>query len=390
MNPLGINLSDCLSDMTLQFDVIASGFDGSQLVQVWAGTADCTSDISRGVNSLPSCWLVTQSLAGITVGSGASLPITFNVRAQDLVGHQQSVPGTPTYSRVGSTGCQAQTVDTAQKITVFFIPTDASGHAISGSHVYSYPVTTDLVGPPAPASPSLSVGDTLFVVKWTPNSDADTAGYDVYIDPYPGQEGVTSAGTGPEPTLVCSGGSADAASDSGDDGSVDATAAEASCLYVQTGGSGQAGSCGSALLTSDSGSTVAVDSEGGTTTSGNAGTSNLPANLLLVGGGGASSPTVSDKSSASYTISGLKNSVSYTVVVAAVDGSGNVGPPTAQVCDSPAPVYDFFTTYRQAGGTAGGGFCALEAPGKSVPYGPYGGGIVLLLTASALVRRRRP
>ncbi|MDP9036331.1 MAG: hypothetical protein M3O50_16140 [Myxococcota bacterium] len=392
LNPLGINLADCLTDMTLQFDVIASGFDGTQLVQVWAGTADCTSDISRGVGATPSCWLVTQSLAGITVGSGASLPITFNVRAQDLVGHQQSVPTTPTYSRVGSAGCQAQTVDTAQKISVFFIPTDSSGHAISGSHVYSYAVTTDLVGPPAPASPSLAVGDTLFVVNWTPNSDADTAGYDVYIDPYPGQEGATSGGAGPEPTLVCSGSGVDAASGSGDAAdaaTADATtaddaAADASCVYVQTGGSGQAGSCGSTLLTSDAGSSVAVDSEGGTTTSG-AGTSNLPPNLLLVGGGGISSPTVSDKSSGSYTISGLQNSVRYTVVVASIDGSGNVGPPTGQVCDSPAPVNDFFATYRQAGGTAGGGFCALESPGRSVPLG---GAFVLLLAAGALVKRR--
>jgi hypothetical protein len=97
--------------------------------------------------------------------------------------------------------------------------------------------------------------------------------------------------------------------------------------------------------------------------------------------------TVTGASSSTYTISGLKNFSPYTVVVAAVDGSGTVGPPSQQACATPAPVNDFFKIYRESNGQAGGGFCALEAVGapasSTVAFAGLGAVIV------AQIRRRR-
>ncbi len=84
-------------------------------------------------------------------------------------------------------------------------------------------------------------------------------------------------------------------------------------------------------------------------------------------------------------IKGLTNGVHYDVVVSAVDGSGNVGPPSICVTDFPAPVNDFFKIYRQDGGQAGGSFCALEAVGQ--PAGAPIVGVGFGAVAFAMARR---
>jgi hypothetical protein len=130
--------------------------------------------------------------------------------------------------------------------------------------------------------------------------------------------------------------------------------------------------------------------DSGTVTSGG-GRSNIScAYVLGVGsdcnaGGGQ---TITGEPNSSFTIMGLENGATYNVVVAAVDATGNVGPPSPLTCDYPAPVKDFWKIYRDAGGKAGGGFCALEtlgAPaGSAVAFGSLGA-----LLAAILRRRRR-
>jgi hypothetical protein len=419
LNPTGVNFLDCENNMTLSFNLILSNFDGSELVQVWAGTSDCSTDTSRGHGGVPSCWLVGQPMAGIV--AGAAVGISIPVRVQDLVGHVNSPPQTPTYVPVGADACRSQTVDTAQSITIFFLPTTSAGLAINNSGAYQYPVKADLVGPPAPTNVSTSVGDTLFTVNWTPSIDADTAGYDVFIDPIPGQEEAGAAPVGAEQILVCTdAGStapadatdgADAALDDaisgadGDESGADATLApspvsDASpvCIFVTSGGGGTGASstCGSTVLAGnstvlDASTTTTVLDEAGnvidasTTTGG--GISTIPPQNIV--GAGPSGVTVSDKSTSSFTITQLQNGVTYNVVVAGVDGSGNVGPQSDVHCDSPAPVDDFWKTYRQAGGQAGGGFCALEAVGE--PASSFAGMAILVgSTVLAVRRRRRP
>ena len=105
--------------------------------------------------------------------------------------------------------------------------------------------------------------------------------------------------------------------------------------------------------------------------------------IVSTGSGGL---TVSDKSSGSYTIKGLQDGTTYTVVVSAVDLFGNIGPPSTEVCDYPAPVNDFWQDYRNAGGLAGG-FCSLEAVGATSTTSLFG--VAFAVGTAGIVRRLR-
>lgn len=63
----------------------------------------------------------------------------------------------------------------------------------------------------------------------------------------------------------------------------------------------------------------------------------------------------------SARIEGLQNGIWYGVGVAAVDKFGNIGaiPESSVVYQQPIPTVDFYTEYRNLGGTAQGGFCSL-------------------------------
>jgi hypothetical protein len=408
LNPYGVSYADCIADMTLRFYVNVSGFDGNENLQIWAGKeGNCTTTPERGIGAIPTCWMLN---GGFTLQPYDQLTtLTFDIRVQDLVGPQNAPPNPPGYVAQGPSACNAQPSFAAVPINVSFIPLDTVGNPLGTAYIYSQ--STDLVGPPAPTGVGETVGDTLFNVTWMANVDTDTAAYDVYIDPLPGQTSVATVGPSDASVLVCpdTGVATPSGNDSGDgddgddgptpDATVDASAtptADAGCYLINVGSSASAsGTCGSTLLTSgivqDAGGIIQeVDEagdliEGGVVESGNGGISTIPCQNI-VGAGCSSSVTVSDKSIGSYTITGLTNNVTYNVVVAAVDGSGNIGPPSTEVCDYPSPVNDFWDVYRQDGGLAGGGLCALEAVGMPVSSSV---GLSLFAGASVLAVRRR-
>jgi hypothetical protein len=121
------------------------------------------------------------------------------------------------------------------------------------------------------------------------------------------------------------------------------------------------------------------------TIEGNGGISTISTNNLVNAGNGTGI-TVADKAAGQFTITGLKNQTNYTVVVAAVDAYGNVGPASNEVCDFPAPTQDFWKTYKADGGGAGGGYCALDAAGAPVSSLA---GAAFLVSGVAMLRRRR-
>jgi hypothetical protein len=418
LNPLGLNYQDCVDDMTLQFNLQGMNFDGTQIVEVWAGVTDCTQDSARGLTGVISCWPVYQPFAG---QAGTSPPLPIPVRVQDLLSHEFDTNLSRTYARAGADVCAKQTVDTATSVSVYFMAT-VSGYIVMNSQAYSYAIKADLLGPPAPAGFSIADGDTLFVLNWTANSEADTAAYNVYIDPYPGQE---EAGSSNTPQADCPGMSVDASdadvgasTGTGDDGAVsddsaasdDMTSSSSSssssgsagapdaCHTLVSAGSASGNNCGSPALATapivnlGAGTVTTVEDDSGdeagtTTVVGGGGIGNLPTTLLYPPGLGASDVSISDKTTSSFTISGLTNGLYYNVAIASVDGSGNIGPQSVQQCDFPAPVDDFWKTYRQAGGSAGGGLCALEGVGEPAPAAA---GLGLVAAALALrVRRKR-
>ena len=79
----------------------------------------------------------------------------------------------------------------------------------------------------------------------------------------------------------------------------------------------------------------------------------------------------------------------YAVAVAAYDGDGNVGLLSNLYCQTPEPIIDFWDQYTTDGGKAGGGFCALEAPGAPVAGSVFGMGVGVAMVAFARRRRRR-
>jgi hypothetical protein len=369
LNPLGVNYSDCIQDMTLRFAVNVSGFTGADSLQVWASkSSDCTSTADRMVGMPPACWLLNQGDTGLVQQSAAAR--NYDVRVQDLVGPQNAPPTGGAYSRQDSSACSAQPTFLAVPINVNFIAINGGGTA--DGTAFKYIVKTDLLGPPSPSTTSnfIQPGETLFVVNWSPNSDSDTAGYDVYLDPAPGQAVVGSART------------------------IGSGAACPSMVLTEVGSGSTSGtssgvSSGAASGSSSSGGLSGIGSSGaasGAVASGVGGISTiLP--QYVVGANAVTGSTVSGLTTGSYTVTGLQNGVTYTVAVAAVDGSGNVGPPSTQACDYPALVSDFWRTYRKDGGGAGGGFCAFEAVGA--PAGSTVAFVGLGAAAIALIRRRR-
>jgi hypothetical protein len=469
LNPNGVNRDDCVRDMTLRFHLTLSGF-ANQSVELWATrSGDCTSQAARGIGPAPTCWRVGQG--GQPINATSPVAVSYDVRVQDLVGPQNlanpdgSMPLTNAYHRWGSQGCSQQPSFAAVPISLWVLPVDVAGVAVGTA--YSQQISTDTVGPPAPTGVGKAAGDTLLTVTWVANSDLDTVGYDVFIDPPPGappidaaaeaqlycpgsgaSSGSTSGSTSGAATGSTSGAAtgstsgaatgstsdaatdstSDAATDSTSDAATDSTSgasgstsgaasgsasggvlgsgstagtASSGCINVNFGPP-ITGACGSAVLT---GGTVLDASmtttqpvldqdgntiEGGSATTTGGGVSTIPCAYGIHLGSNCYSGgdvTITGEPSSSYTIPGLTNGVWYNVVVAAVDGSGNVGPPSPEVCDYPAPVSDFWKTYRNAGGQAGGGFCALEtlgAPaGASFALGVAGAGLL------AAVRRRR-
>ena len=445
LTPLGISHQDCLDDQVLRFSVLMSGFGGGYNVSVWSSlTDDCTALTSRGGAGAvaATCWSLNAGINDPVYNTATT--VTFDLRVQDIVGHQALIPYPATYHPVGAEGCSTQSGIAAVPIFVDFVVTDSSGNPAGTSYQYNLP--TDMIGPPAPGGVGTTVGDTLLNVTWTANSDADSAGYMLFMDPIRGDEEAGLGSTSGQ-TLVCpdtgapipeggdeSGEIDDGASDettvseaSIDASAVDATtsdaaasdaaptdaavpeaapAADAGCYYINTGGVSRdaagSGICYDAVLsqgsTLDGGETTVepeastvfdeagdVVDEGGVVVEGAGGISLVP---LVYSIGVSSGFTVPDKAVGSYTIKGLTNNVTYYVAVSAVDGYGNVGPPSAnstQTCNYPAPVQDFWQTYEQDGG-AGGGFCALETVGTG---GSSLAGVGLVLAGAAIIRRRR-
>jgi hypothetical protein len=440
LNPFGISYQDCIDDQTLLFPLLLSGFDGQSL-EVWATVAgDCTNDQDRGNPGPANCWLLSSGANTTGLVSGASEQINVPVRVQDIVAWQNLSPSPTSYVRAGPSACNAQPSFTPVSITLYFIPVLSDLYQAGNN--YQYNVNTGLVGPEAPLNVGIADGDTLFIVNWTPNNDSVTIGYNLYIDPPIGTTpdasssvlslvcdtpdgttatAVTSASIsldasgepdGADDAAELTGDGASVASDAQTDAQIDATigdatvsdatssdgasSMEASCHYAYISGAAgnpASGTCNDSNLTAGTTQDAAteffeeagVDGEVVTTgTNVSGGISQVASKYAVpVSEDGLNA---SGEGTGTFTIKGLTNGVTYTVVVSAVDAFGNVGPPSNEACDYPAPVNDFWTLYREAGGQAGG-LCALEAVGapvsSTVAFGAVGAICI------GLARRRR-
>jgi hypothetical protein len=451
LNPYGVNYADCIDNVTLQIPLGLSGFTGQDEMQAWAtyGT-DCVFG-GRGTDgTAPTCWLV-DSGPGLPNGSTpytSNIPVRALVGPENVMPAAGSLQGALTTDACVHQPSYAGVPVTIWFLPIVAATGEVD---MAGQIYQYPTITADLVGPPPPSGVTIGDGDTLFNLTWNPSTDGDTQGYDVFIDPGPGSHpdggqtaplevlycpdsgGGVSADAGgddgsAEPDAIAGGeagedapgaadatdalGAADATvapeagtSGSTADGAVEAEASTTDagapfCVLIPVTGvapssAGDAGCTGVALLAKAEFSAQVLTSEdggAGTTTAGIAGLTcqNLIGGTCSAGSPAyrnTSNPTVIGSSASSLTISGLTNGATYNVVVAGVDGSGNVGPQSSpEQCDFPAPIDDFYKTYRLDGGSAGGGFCSLEAVGE--PTGASMVSIGLGALAFVLARRR--
>jgi hypothetical protein len=188
-------------------------------------------------------------------------------------------------------------------------------------------------------------------------------------------------------------------------GATDASEVPDVCITANGGGSAPAAQdsgCASTALAATpvfvAGYATETTDDSGTGATGFGGIASLTCAYLEGGSCSGSSPAYMNTGSPSVTgasvsqlvITGLTNGVTYNIVVAAVDGSGNVGPQSGEQCNYPAPINDFYQTYRLDGGGAGGGFCTLEAVGAPTGASVVSMGFGALAFGLARRRRKRP
>jgi hypothetical protein len=284
LNPDGINFQDCYTDQTLRFYLIASGFTSGIDIGVFATiSGTCTNQSELDQPGSIDCWNLGTTLQ--SVPASVSTPLTINVRVQDLVAYQSTIPQTETYTPQGASACTAQTTTAGTSLTIWFVPLE-SGTVPTGTAL-SYPIATDLVGPAPPADVKIGDGDQLMVVKWTPNSDTVTQGYNVYVHELGSADAGLGSRTMPgtvDAELICNGvvvGSDEASTDAdttssvtvplqrataeaGDDAEAEDGAADDATTDAASDGSFDATLDASADATTDASSDAVAAAEAGT------------------------------------------------------------------------------------------------------------------------------
>ena len=348
-NPTGISFADCDQDIVLNFSLTLGGLpQNDRHIEAWVGTTDCTPLAARSATT-------AACKPAAPLGISANATTTVSVHARDIVANQSDNPKPVNYTPATKDACTAQKTSGALSLSVYFMWLDGAGNPVGTAAKYD--LKTDMLGPNAPTNVSAGDGDRILVVNWKPATDTDTQGFVVYCDPVAEVSAVIPADSGPVAPVT-----------------------ETSCVDggFDDGGLDEAGN-----------PTPPQPIDGGCTT----------INVTDAGDGTNVDPTcppptfknecarVGGNTSTNAIISGRANGTRYTVAVAATDAFGNSGKISSASCATPGPVDDFWKKYREAGGQAGGGFCALENVGA-----PAGMSLFALFTAAAavsFVRRRR-
>jgi hypothetical protein len=374
-----ISQSDCIADDVLGFPVIISGVgNGAGLtLEVWASSgASCLPSESR-TTAAAECWRVFS-------GPPSPQTQTIPIKVRDIAAMQKPPTFMSSIGTLQSCTPPAGTTSAAQPITLFFML--LAGNENQGGS--SWPTKIDLVAPAAPVESALGIGDTLLNVAWTANTDPDVSGYNFFCDPPLGSvvsptntfgPGAGDSGTGAVSTpavvdagTTCTDASATSVDDSGADATSNDAADELTCTTTSTG-------------------TGTSPTDAGTVVSGsNCGSTHILQGVVPDATFAAtfSCGSVAGFQATSFNITGLVNNIAYTVATSATDAVGNIGALSNVQCESPQVVLGFAQAYHSAGGTAGGGFCAMgRFPSNS---GWWGGASVLVLGLGLGRRRRRP
>jgi hypothetical protein len=375
LTQLWISHSDCVANDTLNFPVIINGAAAGLTLEVWASSgASCLPPESR-TTAAAECWRVFS-------GPPSPQTLTVPIRVQDIAAQQKP----PTFSSSVGTVASCSPADmttAAQPVTLFFML--LSGTENQGGS--SWATKIDLVPPTAPIENPLGIGNTLLVVDWASNTDPDVAGYNFFCDPPLGTTAspVQTFGAGSGDAGTTGAGGSNAVVDSGsscteasaatpaDDAGADATDNDASDAQICTTSTGTGSSAGA---------------DAAALTGSNCGSTHLFAGITPDAAFAAtfSCGSVAGFQATSFNIIGLVNNVPTTVATSATDAVGNIGALSNVQCQTPQVVFGFPQAYQGAGGTAGGGFCAM---GRFPSHSRWGIWAALLGLGTWLGRRGR-
>jgi hypothetical protein len=394
--PTWISHSDCESNVYLNVPLtLTPGSTGGLTlpVQVWAGSSgsDCTQTTSRS-STTSICWQVAAPVAPAT-------SLNLKINSQDIVQYITTPTGTKpvNYTPGNTTGCDSFSQSGPVAISLYFMFLDSSGNLVGTDATYQ--ISVALIGPAAPTGVTILPGDTFIKADWTPASDANTQGFQLFCDPPPGQEPAAGSDSGTPGGATIDASTVEVCDTTTEDGGFDDAGNYLGDITVDggcheenqaTSPTQTSGNCVSSEIFSGGGTVTTTGStdDSGLDTTDEGGTSTVvtgatapPANIQNYACGNVGSPT-----STEAIVSGLKNGQEYVVGVAAYDVVGNIGPMSVPGCESPAKADDFFNIYRGDGGGAGGGFCSVD---KSEPVGTSAFALVGLASLIAVVRRKK-
>ena len=333
------NRKDCLDDAKATFSVSLVGAPTNALFQVWSGTG-CDQYANRSPTAVSrTCTAVTTALAPRNGN------VTINLR--DMLAPY----GAEVSNSVAQ--CDASTTAGLQSRALYFVVSDPSTNMtlVTGTGT-PWSFTYDVKPPPPPQAVSASSGDSSLITSFTaPAGETNLLHYKFYCSPIGQAPLTTNGGTGGV-----------AGSDTG------GTAGTETGGVAGTGTSGAAGTA--AVATNpDCQSSVLIPGQ------------SVPDSEDVI----ACGEITAQGASGGETEPVLTNDVNWVVAVATEDNVNNVGVLSNLACNVPKDTVGFIEAYGEAGGQAGGGFCAF-APARQ---GHVATLVAFLLGACALVRRRK-
>ncbi len=352
-----VTRADCVSDDAFLFRVtIRDG--GNYNLEVWASqSSDCSTYNERRANGVATCWRVFAEDA-------KNDSYTIRVRMQDIATLESN--GREVEGRGTAEDCEPGDLATGgMKLKLYFLLVNGSE---LGGTAATFDTGIDLTGPAAPTGIATEVAEDKLKVSWEITDSDDWAGYRIYCasaaDAAAAGGASTGAGGSPSATGAAPGG--------GIPGAAGTTASNGGVVGA-AGASGEATSAGGSPTAAAGGTTGTVQ---GACDFGVLVPGTIPDDAYQCGEGETILATEG-------LATGLADGTTFAVGVSGVDLLGNPGPLSDVVCGTPQPVTTFFEAYREAGGTAGGGFCAFSRARTPASFG------ALFAAATLLGARRR-
>ncbi len=136
--PSWVDAQDCDDDIILQFTLSEGGLPTTDIVQVWAGTTDCSQATARMAGPGPHCWQVAPAGA-----FADSLTVTGNVYVRNLVrglaDPDAPFDGSPVTGVPGAAACGAlgTTAQCPSSLEVYFLFVNNDG--VTADAYFAFP-----------------------------------------------------------------------------------------------------------------------------------------------------------------------------------------------------------------------------------------------------------